>query len=136
VLEASVLLPSHGAVTGWAALRLHGAGLFDGLGPDGGSLLPVSLVIGPGQGRRPRAGIAWCEDRRDVQETLTVHGVPATRVERALFDAMRPTGDVREAVVSLDMAAAAEGLAARRRPPASPGETAGVGHGRPVAGSR
>jgi hypothetical protein len=113
-VEASVLLPTPGAVTGWAALRLHGAGFFDGLGPDGESVLPVPLVIGPAQGRRPRAGITWCEDRLDGQETLTVHGVPVTRVERALFDAMRRAGDVREAVVSLDMAAAAELTSVRR----------------------
>ena len=40
-------LPAVGAVTGWAACRLHGAAFFDGLAPDGVTPLPVPLAVGP-----------------------------------------------------------------------------------------
>lgn len=45
VLEQSVRVPTGGAVTGWAALRLHGAAFFDGLARDGRSPLPVPVAI-------------------------------------------------------------------------------------------
>ncbi len=108
ILEASVRLPAAGAVTGWASLRLMRGGFFDGLRPDGRTVRPVPLVCGPGQGRRPREGIEWLEDRLALEELRVLHGIPVTRAERAVFDEMRRAGDVREAVVALDMAAAAE----------------------------
>ena len=48
ILEQSMRLPAVGAVTGWAACRLHGAAFFDGLAPDGVTPLPVPLAVGPG----------------------------------------------------------------------------------------
>lgn len=39
-------LPDGGAVTGWAACRLHRVGLLDGLEPDGVRQIPVPLVVG------------------------------------------------------------------------------------------
>jgi len=49
ILEHAQRLPDQGAVTGWAALRLHGGGFLDGL--DSGDLrrLPVPLAV-------PRSG--------------------------------------------------------------------------------
>lgn len=43
----------------------------------------------------------------EVDEVTTIEGVRCTRPERAVFDEMRRTRDVREAVVVADMAAAA-----------------------------
>jgi len=113
ILEQSMLLPPDGAVTGWAALRMAGAGFFDGLGRDGRTRLDVDLVVGPDRPRRARPGIAWHRDRLGTEEVWTRQGVPCTRPERAVFDAMR-WADLRAAVEHLDMAAAAELVSIRR----------------------
>lgn len=106
-LEQSVRLPSGGAVTGWAALRLAGANFFDGMAPDGVTPLPVQLAVGS---RKIRADPAVVVSREPLAEAEVVvrHGVPCTRVTRALFDEMRRATDAREAVVAMDMAAAAD----------------------------
>lgn len=104
IIEASARLPIGGAVTGWAACRLHGAGFFDGLDRDGRTMLPVPLAIGPSGGTRASAGVRLSRDRLDAGEVGERHGVPCVRAERAVFDAARWAGGVRQAVVVLDMA--------------------------------
>jgi hypothetical protein len=113
ILESSVLLPETGAVTDWAALRWRGAGYFDGLAPDGRTMLPVCLAVGAGRDLRQRPGMVR-RDRLPPEEVMTVRGVRCTTVERAVFDVMRRSPDVRKAVVAMDMAAAAE-LTSRHR---------------------
>ena len=103
IVEAAVLLPPDGAVTGWASLHLRGAFFLDG--QRYGVLLPVPLTIGPGQSRRKRGGIRFLEDR--VGPVERVFGIPCTPPLRALFDEMRLSDDMRDAVVAVDMAAAA-----------------------------
>jgi hypothetical protein len=102
-VEAAALLPPSGAVTGWAALHLRGAAFLDGRRY--GGLRPVALTIGPGQGRRKRDGIRFLEDRLGPVEW--VFGIPCTAPLRALLDELRLSDDVREAVVAMEMAAAA-----------------------------
>ncbi len=51
IVEAAVRLKT-GAVTGWAALRLHRGGYFDGLARDGRTRLPVALAVGHDRLRR------------------------------------------------------------------------------------
>lgn len=114
IVEASVLLPPDGAVTGWASLRYHGGGFFDGLMPDGRTERPVPLVVGPGRRRRPRDGVRWLQHALPLEEVCVRHGVACTTVERAVFDEMRLSGGVRPATVALDMAMAA-GLTSRGR---------------------
>ncbi|HET6560657.1 MAG TPA: hypothetical protein VFG72_02190 [Marmoricola sp.] len=107
IVEAAALLPVDGAVTGWAALHLCGAFFLDGqrYGDLGRILLPVPLTVGPGQGRRKREGIRYLEDRVGAVER--VYDIPCTPALRATFDEMRLSDDLREAVVAMDMAAAA-----------------------------
>lgn len=114
VLEASMLLPAGGAVTGWGSLRLLRAGFFDGLERDGLSRRPVLLVAGERQSRRDRDGVVWSQDRLPPEEVRHTHGIPHTIAERAVFDEMRTARDDREAAVVLDMAAAAERTSIRR----------------------
>ncbi|MGN6129394.1 MAG: hypothetical protein ACTHOK_03545 [Nocardioidaceae bacterium] len=114
VLEASMLLPPGGAVTGWAALRLWGGRFFDGLGADGVTFQPVPLVTGPGVHLRPRPGVTFLRDRISPDEVRMRYGVPVTVPERAVFDGMRRAGEVRAAVSVVDRAAAA-GLTSVRR---------------------
>ena len=103
-----------GAVTGWASLRMHGGTFFDGLHRDGATPLPVPLTCSLLHKIRPAAGGELHHDYLDDNEIVTIRGVPCTTAERATFDAMRFAGDVRSAVVTLDMAAAAEITSIRR----------------------
>jgi hypothetical protein len=108
ILEASVLLPEGGAVTGWAGCRWRGAGYFDGLRPDGRTPAQVPLAVGPRHNPRERQGVRLLRDRLDPGEVTLVRGIPCATAERSLFDEMRAAGGVREAVVAMDMMAAAE----------------------------
>lgn len=114
ILEQAARLPAGGAVTGWAALRIHRAGFFDGLEPDGRTLVPVPLALGVAGNIRadPAVRLSW--EPLDPAETVTVRGIRCTRPARALFDEMRRRVDMREAVVAMDMTAAA-GLVSVRR---------------------
>jgi hypothetical protein len=100
-------LAAGGAVTGWASCRLHGAAFFDGLAHGGRTELPVPLSCGPLHLIRRLGGD---ELRRDIlldEEIELVQGVPCTVDDRATFDCLRFARDVREAVVAMDMMAAA-----------------------------
>jgi len=108
VLEQSMRLPAGGAVTGWASCRLDGANLLDGLGADRWTRIPVPLAIGPGHSIRGGEDVSISRERLDASEVVVRHGVACTRARRALFDEMRGVDDWREAVVAMDMMAAAE----------------------------
>jgi hypothetical protein len=105
IIEQGVRLRT-GAVTGWAALRLWGGGYFDGFDRDGRAPLPVQLAGGRD---RLTAGDGVAVSRAGVPEEDVVvrYGVRCLRPEAALFDEMLRTGDLRDAVVAADMAAAA-----------------------------
>lgn len=122
VVEAAGLLPGGAMVTGWAALRLFGGGFFDGLGADGRSLIAVPLLVGQRSRPRPAPGVRWVRDSALPDRPWTRAGVRCAPPERAVLDAMRLAGDLREAVVALDMAAAAEITSVRRVRAALDGE--------------
>jgi hypothetical protein len=107
VLEQSVRLPPGGAITGWAACRLWQANFFDGLFTDGRTRMPVPLVIGPDNHIRSDRHITVSRERLVAEEVVVRFGIPCVRELRALFDAMRFAPDRREAVVAMDMMAAA-----------------------------
>jgi hypothetical protein len=107
ILEQSVRLGDDGGVTAWAALRWYGAAYFDGLADRGRRQLPVPLLV-LGRNVRPGPGFAPSWEQFAPSERRIVAGLPCASVQRALFDEMRRTGSVRDAVVALDMAAAAK----------------------------
>lgn len=107
ILEQGMRLRSGGAVTGWAACRMHGAAFFDGLRGDGSTEIPVPLDCGPLHQIRRLPGDDLVRDILLGEEIVLVGGVPCTVPERATFDAMRYARGVREAVVAVDMMAAA-----------------------------
>lgn len=108
ILEQSVRLPPGGAVTGWAACRLHRAALIDGLGRDRRTPLPVPLAPGRTGNIRADDQVVLTYERLDAGEVVPRLGIPCVDVLRATFDAMRLADDDREAVVVMDMMAAAE----------------------------
>ncbi len=113
ILEESSRLPAGGVVSGWAALRLHGAGYVDGRDRDGRTLLPVPLVLPPDTNLAPGAGAVIHRERLSPAERTEAHGIPVAHRCRAAFDAARWAHDLRAAVVVLDMALAAGVVAAR-----------------------
>jgi hypothetical protein len=113
ILEASCRLPEGGAVSGWAALRMAGGNLFDG-SLDGRDRLPVDLVVAPPADVRAGPGVRRHRAALAASEVVERYGVPCTTVERALLDVAAWTGDLREVVVSFDLALSAQ-LTDRRR---------------------
>jgi hypothetical protein len=114
VLEASMLLPAGGAVTGWASLRLQRAAFFDGRREDGITLDPVALIVGPNVRRAPREGIELLRDRLPAEEVICCEGIPCAAAERAVFDETRRATTLTDAVVVYDMAFAAQLTSIRR----------------------
>ena len=103
-----------GAVTGWAGCRLHGAAFFDGLAADGRTRLPVPLVTGGTTLRgdasvRVLAGPDLLARRRRRPARRPDDPRRAGALRR---HALR--GTLREAVVAMDMAAAADLVSIRR----------------------
>ncbi|MGZ4428651.1 MAG: hypothetical protein ACXVXH_11605 [Nocardioidaceae bacterium] len=114
ILEQAVRLPTGGAVTGWASCRMHRAGFFDGREPDGRTLIPVPLALGRRGNIRADPAVSLCWEPLAADEIVSLRGVPCTRITRALFDEMRRRRDLREAVVAVDMTAAACLMSVRR----------------------
>jgi hypothetical protein len=106
IVEQAGRLGPHGGVTGWAALRWYGATYFDGLAGGGREVLPVPLLV-DGANPRPGPGFAPSWEQFAPSERRIVAGLPCASVQRALFDEMRRTQSPRDAVVALEMAAAA-----------------------------
>lgn len=106
ILEQSMRLPDGGAVTGWAACRLWRGNFFDGLGRDGRTRLPVPLALGDGHVRGD-ARVRLAHEPLVADEVIARYEIPCCTIQRAVFDALRLAPDDREAVVVLDMAAAA-----------------------------
>lgn len=108
ILEQSLRLPAGGAVTGWAACRLWRATFFDGLGRDGRTRLPVPLALGAAGNIRGDGAVVLTHERLVPGDVVRVQGIACATVLRATFDAMRWADDEREAVVAIEMMAAAE----------------------------
>ena len=103
IVEASVLVPPGGAITGWAALAWSGARWFDGRGPSG-RLLPVPVATG-GRDLRSQPGIRPCRELLDPHLVSRVHGLLVADPWVATSFEMRYAVSERDAVVALDMAA-------------------------------
>lgn len=104
IVEAAAVLPAYGGVTGWAALRWLGGAWFDGLAPDGETLLPVDLVTGC-QDIRPQPGIEVTHERVRPDQIERHDGLRVTSATFALSFLMRRAVSWREATVMAAMAA-------------------------------
>lgn len=105
-LEAGRLLEGRGAVTGWAALHWQGATWLDGRGPEGPVAVPLALV--GGQRLSAPSGVQVSRETLDPRDIHEVDQLALTSPSRSVTFAMRHAPSVREAVVVLDMAAAAD----------------------------
>jgi len=107
IVEAAALLPTYGAVGGWAAGHWQGAGLLDGLSPDARSQLPVLLCLSERGQIRPRQGVRISRERLPPREVVECRGVACTTPLRTGFDCARLATDLTEAVVMIDVLAQA-----------------------------
>lgn len=103
IVEASVHLPAHSAVTGWAALHWRGASWFDGTTPSG-ALRPVDLATGGSDVRLP-PGVAKSLEHLPLASITAVDGLTVTTVDRSVGFEMRRAGSTRAAAVVAGMAA-------------------------------
>ena len=106
ILEQAARIRTYGAVTGWASLRWQGANFFDGTTAAGARHLPVPLVVGRYR-LRPDPRCTVSEEQLAPMERVEIGGIWCTTIERAVFDEMRRTREVRTAVVVIEMAVAA-----------------------------
>ena len=109
IFDAVGQLPAGGAVTGWAALRVHGAAHFDGriATREGWVHRPVLLAAGRRQGRRAADGVLFSYEPLPLEEVEVVHGLRVTTPVRALFDELRRLKDPGKALAAVEMAVAA-----------------------------
>lgn len=108
IVEQAGRLPNSGAVTAWAALRWRGANFFDGMSHGGRVRLPIPVLVGGVGNLRNHPGSEVHREQFAPYEREVVDGLPCAMLTRALFDEMRRTGKLRDAVVACDMASAAQ----------------------------
>lgn len=106
ILEQGSRIRAYGAVTGWAALRWRGGRFFEGGADSGADSPPVPLVTG-GRDLRPDRRIHLSKAQLAPEEREQVRGIWAAVATRAVFDELRRHGDLRQAVVDVEMAIAA-----------------------------
>lgn len=94
-------------MTGWAALRLHGAAYFDGLAANGLTERPVDIVVSPPARLRPAPGIQVLRETLPAGDVRSMHRILTASAVRATFDEARRAPGLRDAVVVLDTALAA-----------------------------
>ena len=97
-------LPAWASLGGWAALRWQGVTALDGrTGPDGATLLPILVHVGPDRHLRQRAGLIVDRSILAPDDLTEVRGIPVTTATRAVFDVMCRLG-AEEGVVAGDAA--------------------------------
>jgi hypothetical protein len=104
VAEAGVLLPTSGAITGWAALSWIKAWWFDGLEADGIALAPVPVAL-PFRRIRTQAGLLLCNERWDPTDVVVDDGLSLMAGPRSVAFAMRYAKNEWAATACIDMAA-------------------------------
>jgi hypothetical protein len=106
ILEASVVVPPQGAVTGWAALRWLGARWLSGV-DNAGDPMPVPILISTHNIAR-QAGIRLSGEGCSPETIELVDGVRVTNAVWSVSFAMRYATTLRDAVIVFDMAAYAD----------------------------
>ena len=99
VLDALPLLPSSGALAGWASAYVQGVSWLDGV--DLGTPVPVPVHVGSDTGRSATQ-VRFVHDVLDEDEIRVVHGIRVTSPARTAFDAVRWARHLVDAVAVLD----------------------------------
>lgn len=102
-LVVASVVPDDGAVGGWAAAYLLGAGQLDGSTPDADIFEPVLVCLQRRSQRPWWPGIRPFRSDLDPSDVVEVEGVRLTSALRTAFDLGRLASSVTEAVVCLDV---------------------------------
>jgi hypothetical protein len=105
ILDAGPLVPSTGALAGWAAAYVHGVDLLDGLDPYSMRALPAEICLGSDAGRASSDQVRYSRDPLSDRHREVRHGLWVTTAMRTAFDGGRWAGDLVEAVVFVDQVA-------------------------------
>jgi hypothetical protein len=105
-LEAASVVPSDGALTGWAALAWTNVRWIDGTDRHG-ALTPATIVT-PGHNTREREGLAISHERLLPKERNTYDGVVLTHPLRSTAYEVRHAPNLMEAVRWIDLVAASD----------------------------
>lgn len=103
VADAIGLLTDGCLLGGWASLRAQGSSWFDGLDRSGGARPPLVHCL-PGAQLRRRSIVQPFRGLVHPDEVIDFETFSLTTMARAAFDEMRMAGNLREAVVALDLA--------------------------------
>jgi hypothetical protein len=104
-LDASLLLPSEGALGGWAAARVASITELDGRGPTGAEQEPVPLCLPPRLRVRRGPSIRAWRSKLLPEDMVVIGGVRITNAVRTGFDIGRTCETMADAVVALDVLA-------------------------------
>lgn len=107
ILEAAHFLGEHSSVTGWAALRWHGAPWFDGSTGPGRPDRPVQIATTRGA-VRAQPGMAVTSEYIPPRDRMVVDGLRVVTPVCAVAFEMRYARSLVAAVRAFDMAAAAD----------------------------
>lgn len=105
ILDVVPLVPTTGALAGWAAAYVHGVDLLDGLDPSTLQPLPTAICLGKDAGRASTDHLRYSRDPLPDRHREVRHGLSVTTTLRTAFDGGRWAGDLVEAVVFLDQVA-------------------------------
>ncbi|MDF1603099.1 hypothetical protein [Nocardioides sp. YIM 152315] len=106
IVEAAVILPGYGGVTGWAMLGWAGDRWFEGR-HGSGVLRDVTLAIA-GLNVRERPGVSVSKERLEPADLTEIDGLRVTTAVRSVCFEMRYAPSLLAAVTVLDMAAYAD----------------------------
>lgn len=106
IVEAGMVVPEYGGVTGWAALYWAGAHWLDGHAPDL-TERPVAVAVMSGA-IRSQPGIEVTAERLPPDDLTELDGLAITHHARSVCFEMRYAPSLRQAVMFLDIAAAAD----------------------------
>ncbi|WP_183092514.1 hypothetical protein [Nocardioides stalactiti] len=106
IVEASVVVPTGGAITGWGALRWQGATWLSGTNSSG-QVLPVPILIST-HDIRPQPGLLLSGEGCAADLISRVDGVAVTHPAWSTAFVMRYARTLEEAVVAFEMAAFAD----------------------------
>jgi len=101
-LVAAAVVPSDGAVGGWAAAYLLGARALDGSTPDSDVDQPVLVCLQRRSQRPWWPGIRPFRSDLEAADVVAADGAPVTSPVRTAFDLARLAPSLTEAVVALD----------------------------------
>jgi hypothetical protein len=102
ILDITPLLPTSGALAGWAAAYVHGVEQLDGRDPESLTDLPIVVNLGRDLGRADTQGVHYVRERLPAGDQQVRHDLCVTTPERTAFDGARWASDLVEAVVFLD----------------------------------